>query len=58
MKFGGFGELFFNRHRKQKIICNEHSPHILGVSECELMKVNGQFSEENVKLLILWTMGS
>ena len=33
-----------------KIICNEHSPHILGVSECELRKVNGQFNEENLKI--------
>ena len=28
-----------------KILCNEHSPHIFGISECELKKVNGQFDE-------------
>ena len=33
-----------------KILCNEHSPHIFGISECELKKVNGQFDEEKLKI--------
>ena len=39
-----------NKVCELKVIVKEHTPHILGVSECELKKVNGQFDEEKLKI--------
>ena len=33
-----------------KNIVKEHSPHILGLSECNLRKIRGQFDEESLKV--------
>lgn len=39
-----------NKMAELKHIAKEHSPHILGVSECELRKLNGQFNEQKLKV--------
>ena len=36
-----------NKVSEVKYIIKQHSPHILGISECELKKVQNQFDERN-----------
>ena len=39
-----------NKVCEVKFLVQEHSPHIFGLSECELKKVDGKFDEERLKV--------
>ena len=39
-----------NKVSEIKILVKEHTPHIFGISECELKKINGKFDEEILKV--------
>ena len=39
-----------NKVFELKSLVKEHTPHIFGVSECELRKVDGKFDEERLKI--------
>ena len=39
-----------NKVSELKVLVKEHSPHIFGISECEIRKVGGKFNEEKLKI--------